>query len=196
MATPTPQIALQLRVELQEVRPVVWRRIIAPSAPRLDRFAEMLIAAMGWSNSHLHGFNVAGRRFGMRSDDWPDDELDEHSFTVIRALRGVSCFEFEYDFGDGWTHDVTIEATIESHIGLKYAVCLDGANACPPDDCGGPGGFERFLEALADPAHEEHEDYVRWNGGTTFERTSFDLATANAMLQKVSTRSRPRGDYE
>lgn len=196
MPQPPPQVTFQLHVELQEVTPAVWRRILVPSAPRLDRLADMLIAAMGWSNSHLHCFNVDGRRFGMMLDMRPDDELDEHSVTVLQTLRGVKHFEFEYDFGDGWTHDVTVEDAIESTFGLKHAVCLDGANACPPDDSGGPGGFVHFLEALADPSHDEHEDYVRWNGDTTFDRTTFDLATANAVLQKVRTRSRSRADYE
>jgi hypothetical protein len=195
MPQPPPQVTLQLHLELQEVTPVVWRRILVPSGPRLDRLADMLIAAMGWTNSHLHCFNVAGKRFGMMFEVRPDDEIDEHSVTVLQALREVDRFEFDYDFGDGWTLDVTVEAAIESTFGLKHAVCLDGANACPPDDSGGPGGFEYFLEALANPNHEEHEDYVRWNGGPSFDRTKFDLATANSLLQKVRTKSRPHGHF-
>ena len=186
---PPSQITFQLRVELREVAPSVWRKMLVPTSVRLDRLADMLIAGMGWTNSHLHCFEIGDTRYGMQFDEYPGDEVDEKSVTALTALSDVGCFEFEYDFGDGWTHDVDIEARFESTLGLKYAVCVDGANACPPEDSGGPSGFEYFLEALADPTHEEHESYVRWNRGTTFDRAAFDLVTANAALQKISARS-------
>ena len=188
MPKPLPQISLQLHIELDEVRPAVWRRILVPTAVSLDRLADMLLAAMGWTNSHLHCFSIGDVRYGMQFDDYPDDELDEKGVTVLRALQDVKRFEFEYDFGDRWIHTVACEDRIPSPVGLKYAVCIDGANACPPEDCGGPDGFERFVEALADPAHPEHEMYVDWNDGAVFDRQGFDLVTVNAALQKVRLR--------
>ena len=150
----------------------------------------MLIAAMGWTNSHLHCFEIGAERYGMHFDEYPEGEIDERSITVLHALRGVESFEFDYDFGDGWVHNVTVEAVIEGTFGLKHAVCVDGASACPPEDCGGPHGFEYFLEVLADPTHEEHEDYVNRSGGATFDRSAFDLVATNAALQKITSRSR------
>lgn len=190
MPTPPPQVAFQLRVELEDVTPAVWRRILVPGSVRLDRLADMLIAAMGWSNSHLHCFEIGDTRYGMQFDDYPEGEQDEASVTVLQVLRDTTFFSFEYDFGDGWTHLVNVEARLTSPVGLKAAVCLEGENACPPDDCGGPWGYEHVLEALADPLHDEHDDYVRWIGAPSLDRTAFDLVTVNAMLQKV--RSRPR----
>ena len=70
-------------------------------------------------------------------------------------LGGHERFAFDYDFGDGWEHDVVIEKRSPSSV--AFAECLDGQNACPPDDVGGPGGYEDFLAALADPAHEAHD---------------------------------------
>ena len=167
---------------------MVWRRILVPTSVRLSMLADVLIAAMGWSNSHLHCFEVGDQRYGMQFDEYPEGEIDEKSVTDLQALRNAKRFEFEDDFGDGWTHEVTIEAQLSSSLGLKAAVCLEGENACPPDDCCGPGGYEQMLEALADPANEEHEDYVRWMGGTSFARTAFDVLTTNAALQKVRSR--------
>jgi len=186
---PPPQVGLQLHVELEEVTPAVWRRILVPTSVRLSMLADVLIAAMGWSNSHLHCFEIGDQRYGMQFDEYPEGEIDEKSVTILQALRNVKRFEFEYDFGDGWTHEVTVEEQLSSSLGLKAAVCLDGENACPPDDCGGPGGYEQMLEALADPASDEHEDYLRWMGGVSFDRAAFDLLTANAALQKVRSRS-------
>jgi len=187
---PRAQVAFQLRVELEEVTPAVWRRLLVPGSVRPDRLADMLLAAMGWSNSHLHCFEIDDVRFGMQLDDHPEGELDEASVTVHQALGNAMFFGFDYDFGDGWTHRVTIEDRLRSAVALKSAVCLAGKNACPPDDCGGPRGYERVLEALADPAHEEHLDYVEWMGGATFDRTAFDLVTTNAMLQRVRSAAR------
>jgi hypothetical protein len=183
------QLTLQLLVELDEVTPTVWRRILVPTGIRMARLHDMIQAAMGWTNSHLHAYTVGNTRIGMCFDEHPEGEIDEQTVTVLQALRGQKSFSYEYDFGDGWGHTVTIEAEYRTPHALKFAICLSGENACPPEDSGGPGGFEHFLEALADPNHEEHENYVRWNGGDTFDRTAFNLIEVNVALQKVRQRS-------
>ncbi len=162
---------------------------------RLSRLHDMLQTAMGWTNSHLHAYTVGDARYGMCFDEYPEGEIDEQTVTVLQALCGQRQFTYEYDFGDGWEHTVTVEAEFRTTHALKFAVCLAGENACPPEDSGGPGGFEYFLEALADPRHEEHENYVRWNGSDTFDRSSFDLVEVNAVLQKVRQRSRQGPEF-
>jgi len=181
--TAPPKVAFQLYVELDDVMPTVWRRLLVPTSVRLSKLADVLLNAMGWNNSHLHCFNVGGSRYGMVEDEYPEGEIDETSVTVRQALRGSKRFEFEYDFGDGWSHTVTIEQELSSPLGLKAAVCLGGENACPPDDCGGPGGFAKMLEALADTTNDEHESYQEWIG--EFDPTDFDLVATNALLQKI-----------
>lgn len=131
----------------------------------------------------------------LDEDDDDDDEIDEQTVMVLQALRGHERFMYEYDFGDRWEHTVTVEKEIRTPHALKFAICLAGENARPPEDSGGPGGYEYFLEALADPRHEEHDNYVRWNGGDTFDRNAFDLIEVNAALQKVQQRSRRGGDF-
>ena len=116
------------------------------------------------------------------------------SVAVEAALRGHKHFVYDYDFGDRWSHTITIERELRTPHALKYAICLDGAGACPPEDSGGPGGFEYALEALADPSHEEHDDYLRWFGSPTFDRSAFDLVEINAMLQRVPQRTRHLSD--
>jgi hypothetical protein len=150
----------------------------------MAKLSEILLAAMGWTNSHLHAFRVGDKRFGMNFDEYPDGEIDEKAVTVLQALRDERRFTYDYDFGDGWEHEVVIEELTWSYFGLKFAVCLDGQQACPPEDVGGTGGYVEFLEAISDPAHEEHESYLEWVGGS-FDPAEFDLANANALLQKV-----------
>jgi hypothetical protein len=150
----------------------------------MAKLSEMLLAAMGWTNSHLHAFRVGEKRYGMNFDEYPDGEIDEKTVTVLQALRDERRFTYDYDFGDGWEHEVVIEELSWSYFGLKFAVCIDGQNACPPEDVGGTGGYVEFLEAISDPTHEEHESYLEWVGGS-FDPAEFDLANANALLQKV-----------
>lgn len=149
----------------------------------MARLADMLIATMGWANSHLHTFRVGDARYGMHDERLAGD-TDESTVTVRQALRDERHFTFDYDFGDSWEHEVVIEELSWAHFGLRYAVCLDGANACPPEDVGGVPGYSHFLEAIADPLHEEHESWLEWIEGS-FDPSKFSVAEANAVLQKV-----------
>ena len=184
MPEPPGQSAFRLRIQLIDVEPGIWRRILVPGSIRISKLAEILLAAMGWSNSHLHAFTIGDQRYGMNYDDFPEGEIDEKSVTVLQALRDVRRFKFEYDFGDSWDHEIVIEELTKSPIGLKYAVCLDGANACPPDDVGGTWGYGEFLDAMADPTHSQHATYLEWVG-THFDPAKFDLVEANARIQKL-----------
>jgi hypothetical protein len=150
----------------------------------MAKLSEMLLAAMGWTNSHLHAFEVGDRRYGMCFDEYPEGEIDEKGVTILQALRDERRFTYEYDFGDSWEHEVVIEALTWSYFGLKFGVCIDGQNACPPEDVGGAPGYAEFLEAIADPDGDEHDHYLEWVGGS-FDATEFDLGAANAALQKI-----------
>lgn len=182
--TPPGQAVVQLRISLRDVHPVVWRRLLVPGSVRLAKLHLMFQAAMGWTDSHLHSFQVGDDLYGMQFDDYPPEEIDEKSVTVIGAVKGQRRFVYEYDFGDSWEHDVVVEATTTTALGLKFAVCVDGQNACPPEDCGGTGGYSMMLEALADPTHEERDQFLTWVGGA-FDPAAFDLAEANIALQRV-----------
>ena len=178
----------QLRIELDEVTPVVWRRLLVPGGVRLAKLHDIIQAAMGWTNSHLHAFTIDDDRYGMKlGDDFLDEDLDlldEKAITVIRALATRPQIAYEYDFGDGWDHAVVVEERQTLRHGLKHAVCLDGANACPPEDCGGAGGYEELLLVLADPSHEDHDDLLEWIGGP-IDPTAFDIVATNVALQHV-----------
>ena len=163
---------------------MIWRRLLVPGSVRLAKLHEMFQAAMGWTDSHLHAFTISDQRYGMHFDDWPDDEIDEKEATVLQVLRDQRRFTYEYDFGDNWQHEVIVEELSRISLGLKFAVCIDGQNACPPEDCGGTSGYERMLEAISDPDDEEHDSYVEWLGGP-FDATVFNLTVANAALQRL-----------
>ncbi len=165
---------------------MVWRRVLAPSGVRLDKFHLIIQSAMGWTNSHLHDLKVGQVNYGPQLEDLDNDIADVDESTV--ALGEVSGAErrmlYEYDFGDSWDHDIVAEDWLSTKLALKFAICLDGQNACPPEDCGGPGGYEAMLAAIADPGDDEHDSFLEWPGGP-FDPAVFSLAEVNASLQRI-----------
>ncbi len=162
----------------------MWRRLLAPGSVRLTKLHEYFQAAMGWTKSHLHSFSVEGKLYGTHFDEWPEGELDEKQFTIYQALGSTRRFTYEYDFGDSWTHHVVVEERSFQQLGPKFAVCIDGGSACPPEDVGGVARFERFKEAIADRADEEHDKYLLWVG-EQYDPDRFELAVVDASLQRV-----------
>jgi hypothetical protein len=183
--------ALQVKVTLEGIEPPIWRRVAIPASNTLDRFHAILQAALGWTNSHLHVFEVEGERIGIPYELESLYETFTRSSRIIGVGdlvdRGVRRFTYEYDFGDGWLHTVEIEDVHSMERHGRLPRCLAGARACPPEDCGGAGGYERMLEILFDPRHEEFEEMRRWVG-PDFEPDRFDLQEVNDRLASVGWR--------
>lgn len=175
---------LQLKIELAWIEPPVWRRVVVPATITLGKLHQVIQAAMGWTNSHLHEFEIAECRFGLPDPDWPDDTVSEKRVTLAGALSGKKTFRYVYDFGDDWEHRIKVEKVLPPDDSLRYPICLDGANACPPEDVGGAPGYEDLRQALADPDHPERDDMLIWLGGE-FDPAAFDLAKANQRLQRI-----------
>ena len=181
---PADLTVFQLHLALLDVKPRVWRRLLVPGALRLSGLHRVMQAAMGWEDSHLHAFSIGDARYGPQYDDYPEDEIDERRVTVIKALDGYESFSYEYDFGDSWDHEVVVEARWTTDLGLKFAVCVDGKQACPPEDCGGAPGYAEMLQVLNDPSEERYDELREWLGGP-FDPAAFDLAAVNAALQRL-----------
>lgn len=171
-----------LRVSLRYVEPEVWRRIVVDSEMPLPKFASALERAMGWESTHLHSFDVGGVLFGNTEYDAPHF-ISEKAARVTHVLPRVeSSLRWDYDFGDGWEHDVVVEAIEPLNPKAKHSVVLDGARACPPEDVGGPGGYQELLRVLNDPTNREHERMVSW-APKGFDPVVFDLVAANRRLR-------------
>lgn len=177
----------QLYVELRDVRPLVWRRLLVPETVTLAKLHDILQWSMGWTSSHLHEYEIARRRYGIASPEWPDAEpvTDERRVRLQSFIEArVKRFRYLYDFGDGWEHVIKIEDLVAPRPHQSPIVCLAGANACPPEDVGGPYGYADFLEILANPRHEEHADMVSWIGGA-FDPAAFDREATNRILKTI-----------
>lgn len=176
---------LQLKIELASIKPPIWRRVVVPETITLAKLHHVIQAVMGWTNSHLHEFEIAGERYGV-SD--PDDLFGEPITSEARAklgrsLAGMKTFRYVYDFGDDWEHKIKVEKVLPLDA-YPVPAYLDGANACPPEDVGGPYAYPDFLETMADPAHPEHENLLDWHGGP-FDPAALDSEAINRRLQRI-----------
>ncbi len=182
---PKADLIYQLKITLKEVKPPVWRRIQVPARTKLPDLHLMIQAAMGWYNGHLHCFTIGGKAYGELNPDWDDPDMeDEMRVRLDQVAPGKGDrFTYLYDFGDGWEHVIRVEAVLPPKPGTQYPRCLDGGRKCPPEDCGGPWGYEEFLVAIRDPKHEEHENMREWIGGS-FDPERFDVDEINANLKQ------------
>jgi len=172
----------QLKITLRNVKPPVWRRIVVRSDTTLAELAAVLEAAMGWLGSHLHVFEVGRTRYGMLDPDWDTDDLDESKFRLGGVLSDVgSKMRWDYDFGDGWEHEVLVEAIDPPEPEVDYPICVTGRRACPPEDCGGPWGYEELVNVLADPNQPDPNEIREWI--SEFDPTEFDVGETTAAMR-------------
>jgi hypothetical protein len=175
----------QLRVVLEDTDPVVWRRVLVPSSIRLDQLHGVLQAALGWTDSHLHLFTLGGARYGRPDPDFGEDTVPEHTIRLADIAKPGTAIGYEYDFGDGWEHQILIEAALPGEPGTSYPRCIDGAAACPPEDCGGPWGYRDLREILTNPAADDHQEMLDWLGidhARQFDAAAFDVDAANRRV--------------
>jgi hypothetical protein len=180
-------VDVQLRIELQHITPLIWRRLRVAEAVTLATLHRILQAAMGWTDSHLHEFEIAQRRYGVPDQEWPEpepliDERHAHLQTFIEAR--VRRFHYTYDFGDNWHHVIKVEDLVPRAIEQPLALCIAGENRCPPEDVGSASGYAEFLAILSNARHLQHTDMLAWAGGQ-FNPTEFDIHIANHRLAYI-----------
>jgi hypothetical protein len=192
MSPKRTQVIYQLNVALQESSALIWRRIQVPGDMTLPRLHRTLQIVMGWEDYHLHEFRINGKAYGEPD---PEDHhfgrevADERRVRLATVLSAAgSSFEYIYDFGDNWRHDILIEAILPVRPRKRYPVCMEGARSAPPEDVGGIGGYERYLEALFDPKHEDHRTMLEWRG--RFDPEYFPITSVNRKLGEEFPASR------
>lgn len=182
-------IGYQFKITLAESLPSIWRRIVVPDGT-LDDFHEWIQTAMGWTDSHLHRFEIRRKLYGDPSrleSDYRDmkvyDSLDITLGDLFDKARPPKKFVYLYDFGDDWRHHIHFEGVQETPRGKKPPCCLEGERCCPPEDVGGLWGYDVFLTAIQDPEHDEHEHYVEWIG-QGFDPEEFKAAEATKAMRQ------------
>ena len=171
----------QFKIELLETSPLVWRRIQVSENVTFWDLHVAIQDAMGWTDTHLHAFEVEdvekGRvEIGIPDPDGGADVVPGWTCKVAEVFRSPGDqLVYEYDFGDGWRHSILLEQIALVEPGARYPRCVEGARKCPPEDCGGPYRFAEFLQTVEDPGHPEHDEILEWCGGS-FDAGAFDPA--------------------
>lgn len=180
-----------LNVVLLDSEPPIWRRLQVPGDAKLDWLHAVLQIAIGWTNSHLHQFRTGENCYSDTRNNFAEFEgdsktLEESKFTLQQiASREQDAFGYDYDFGDSWEHEITVEKILPPDAAASMtARCLDGARACPPEDCGGVWGYSDLLEILKNRKHPEHKSMKEWLG-RAFDPEAFDVEKTNLWLRKL-----------
>lgn len=188
-AIPSTNRLYQFKITLLNSDPVIWRRIQIKNCS-IDKLHACVQTVMGWTNSHLHQFEIQGIVCG-------DPELlcdNASCFVGINSLKTMVSdivpqsgdrfrFTYEYDFGDRWEHEIVFEGCLPRDQGVRYPLCLEGEFACPPEDVGGVYGYAEFLAAIADASHAEHKEWMAW-WGDDFDPNRFDATEATKVMQR------------
>lgn len=189
-ATGPPQAGTQsetiyrMRIDLRGITPPIWRRIEVPDCS-LAELHVAIQAAMGWTDCHLHEFEINRDRYRVPSPFGGDEDMgtiDARDVLLSEVIRGKGAkFRYMYDFGDSWNHSIKVEAVEAADPKQSYPRCVKGNRNCPPEDCGGVWGYEELIEILTDPNHPEHEERLDWIG--EFDPECFDVAETTSHMQ-------------
>jgi hypothetical protein len=167
----------QIKIQLQGVsKPPVWRQLHVSSDMNLYLLHCCIQGAMGWYNSHLHQFIVNGQYYGIPHPLIDNGLKDERKIVLKNVLKQENAYiDYEYDFGDGWQHRITLEKILPANAKQQLPVLVKGKGACPPEDCGGVYGYENLKEVMKNPEHEEFEELSDWLEDEEFDPNDFDL---------------------
>ena len=172
-----------MRIELEEVEPLVWRQFRVDPLCTLPLLHLIVQHVMGWNDSHLHCFTDGVRRFGPRGPDVDDDLwIDERRYRLYSlATEPGETFGYTYDFGDNWHHRLIVEETVERSRSIVHPKVIGGANACPPEDVGGPPGYSQLKIVLANPDLRQYQEMRDW-AGQRFDPARFDVEYQNLSM--------------
>lgn len=162
-------LVYQFKISLLETNPSIWRRIQVPDEYSFWDLHVAIQDAFGWLDYHLHAFLPNQPDSAKRLEiGIPDEDADK---SVVPSWR-VAIREFfrspgdnmcyDYDFGDGWRHDVVFEGASVREPSVSCPRCVAGERLGPPEDCGGVSGLERLLEVLRHPKSSEYQEYREW----------------------------------
>jgi hypothetical protein len=182
----------QFKITLKGIKPAIWRRVQVWNDTPLDLLSLLILKAMGWEGYHLHAFTIGDEVYGATSEDNILGFREEADFQINQLVSAPKQkFLYEYDFGDGWVHEVILEKISAPEAGVTYPRCIGGANACPPEDCGGATGYQNDLRALGDRHHPEREHAIEILG-RTFDPAKFNLEAADSRLELFRAKGKQR----
>lgn len=203
--SPSPydhRMIMRVDAHILDIQPEIFRTIELPIDFNLAQLHDILQVSFGWTDSHLHQFNIGGLIYsapeffeeglpqGSRLGEATEIRMNDFQFLFAGDGRALTIF-YEYDFGDCWVHALRLER-VPREEGVRYPRCSAGSRSAPPEDVGGVRGYERFLRAWSDPDDEDHKALRRW-AGPRFDPERCDLEQINKAIARVVRAA--GGDY-
>ncbi len=205
-------VIYQLRVVLRGISPLIWRRLLVRGDSTLADLHATVQTALGWSDEHLNRFVIHGREYGVSHVGGIGFGDDPRQVRLVDlGLRVGERFLYEYDFTDGWQHDVRVELLLPFEPGQRYPRCIGGRRRVPPEDCGGPWAFlelrQRYSllniadrlfelaklrldiggEAFVDDHYEDVLQLLRWLEIDRFDRRATNRRLAERAVAHVGS---------
>ena len=163
-ARKTPKV-YEFTISLLNTNPLVWRKFLAHEFIELPDLHMLIQMTMGWEARHLYSFEINKKTYSDGDSASEMNILDDEGVLLCDVLGNTTKFIYIYDFGDHWLHQVEVTKTLDHDPRLNYPICIGGENACPPEDCGGIGGFEQLKATLIGKDSEEKTEMLTWLGG-------------------------------
>lgn len=173
----------QIQIVLTNTKPKIWRRLLVSSDILLVDFHRVIQTAMGWTNSHLHLFNDGITDYSPKEFEVEDSRNSRTIKLKTLLKKEKSKILYEYDFGDGWIHNILLEKIIDEEDKGQIPRCLKGKGNCPPEDCGGTWGYMELIRTISNPRHEDYDSMMEWLGGE-FDPNFFDVDQINQQLKQ------------
>jgi hypothetical protein len=180
------------RVQIANIRkPPVWRKLMVLDNFSFDDFHRVIQIAFGWQGLHPYQFSEKGDKAELFIGEpsvysWVEirDSL-KMKLSQVFQKKGQK-FIYTYDSGDNWKHIITLEAITEGKS--KFADCIDGKGNCPPEDCGGPWGYEDLKLIVTDPQNSEYisiREYLGLDEDKEFDPAFFDLEATRQLVKSI-----------
>ena len=123
---PDADVIMQVKVWPLGIGPMVWWRVLVPTARSLRELHSVIQVAMGWEGIHLYQFRLCAARYGS----WELSAAPDVTLASLRFHKGAR-FIYEYDLNIPWRHEIRIEDRLEPEAGKAYPACTGGDGACP-----------------------------------------------------------------
>ena len=182
-----------LRIELEDIEPLIWRRVAVRTSMNLKAVHRVIQAAMGWLDYHLWEFAANGQKYGMLVPNEPEwnERIKNAATTKLSSLlaKGVREIGYVYDMGDNWQHRIIVEKLKADEPGLRYPQFLDGERRCPPEDCGGLPGYDEFLGNIGSKKAKTRKAALDWYGGP-YDPDEIDEQKIVTRLKRIANAGR------
>lgn len=182
---------IQLKITLKGTKPPIWRRVLVDKTTTFEKLHHIIQIVMGWTDSHLYEFDIDGYIIAEPNDEFDDDfgyiTIDASTVTLESIITNTKKkFNYTYDFGDNWEHQIVVEKFLPCDPKIKYPICIDGKLNCPPEDCGGIYGFYNLLDIIGNKQHPERKEILEWLG-EDYDADYFDKDEINQGLETLDS---------